>query len=182
MKNLIHHSFLICCLTFGQASLAAEQTESVSGLVHHGNETLDSLHTNGRVTLVGTQVKGPVEVNGSLTTKGAVIGTLNSNGHTYLNNTKVAGLADITGFFTAENSSFDGELDVKAHKITLKNCNTNAIHVKKVMWPFDSQVVELTDGTVCHGNITFDSGKGHVILKSGSTLRGKVSNGELEKQ
>lgn len=182
MKNLIHHSFLICCLALGQASLAGTQTESVSGLVHHGNETIDALHTNGRVTLVGTKVTGLAEVNGSLTTKGAVIGSLNANGHTYLNNTKVMGLADITGFFTAENSSFDGELDVKAHKITLKNCTTNAIYVKKVMWPFDSQVVELLDGTVCNGNISFESGKGHVIVKAGSTLKGKVANGELEKQ
>lgn len=180
--TLLHRTgFLVLQLLAVCFFSSAYAEGSASGLIHHGKEKIDALHDNGKVTLEGTQVVGVAEVNGSLSTQDATLGSLNVNGHAYLHNTKVIGKANITGFFNAEKSSFDSELCVKAHKITLKNCQVNSIYLKKVIWPFDTQVVELLDGSVCKGDITFESGKGHVILKGGSSLKGKVVDGDLEK-
>jgi hypothetical protein len=155
---------------------------SALGIAHYGKDKFESLKFNGRMTLEGTKISGPVEVNGSLSAQDATIGSLNVTGHSYLSTTQVKGKALIDGFFSADKTTFGDELVVKAHRITLRECNVGTIIMKKVLWPFDNQVVELTDGTRCSGNVIFESGKGRLILRNGSTCKGEVLGGDLQKE
>ncbi len=155
---------------------------SMAGFITYGQEKLESLKSTGKVTLNGTQVSGPVEVSGSLSAQDAKMGPLNVNGHAYLENSKISGPSNIVGFFSADKCSFDGDLNVKAHKITLRDTTCGNITMQKVMWPFSSQVVELVGKTVCKGNITFESGKGRVYIRDQSNFKGTVIGGNQEKE
>lgn len=163
-------------------SMSGTENSVSSGLLKCGKEKFDNVKANGRVTLDGTLVIGELKVNGSLSCQNAFVNTLSVTGYAFLNNTKIGGNADISGIFSAEHCTFSGDLSVKEHKVVLKDCTTGSIHIKKVMWPFDSQVVELVDGSICTGDIVFESGKGRVILRDGSVLEGHVVGGDSEEE
>ena len=152
-----------------------------SGIMHHGKETLDSLQGNGRVTLEGTHIKNALKVNGSLFGHKASVGSLDVGGHAHLVKSEVLGKSHVSGFFSAEKSNFKDTIVLTGQKLTLQNCRVKAIHVKNTHWPWMSQVVELSKHSVCKVNITFDSGKGRVILKDKSTLHGKAKGAVVEK-
>jgi hypothetical protein len=152
-----------------------------TGLFHHGKETLNSLHYNGRITLEETKVKNDVQVNGSLYSHKATIGTLNVGGHVHLVRSSILGKSDVSGFFNAENCQFRDTITFKGQTLALNNCKVRNIYVKKAPWPFGSQVVELSKKSICRGKITFESGKGRVVLKDKSKIRGKVHGAKIEK-
>lgn len=162
--------------------MSGTETSVSAGLLTCGKEKFDNVKAHGRVTLDGTLVIGELKVHGSLSCQNAFVNTLSVTGHAFLNNTKIGGNAEISGLFSAEHCTFSGDLNVKEHKVVLKDCTTGSIHIKKVIWPFDSQVVELVEGSICTGDIVFESGKGRVILRDGSVIEGHVVGGDAEEE
>lgn len=154
--------------------------ETSTGIIHHGKVRLESLKGNGRVTLDETQVAGPAEVNGSIFAQGAHLGSATINGQATLYNTTVEGKFDIAGFMNAEKCTFRSKIEATCQKVSFCDCNINSIHVRKTLWPFSMQVVELSNCN-CRGDITFDSGKGLVVLCNKSQLQGKVIGGDIQK-
>lgn len=171
-------TLIVAALAFSPLSVHAD--DSSIGLIQHGNEKLESLSANGRITLNGTQVIGPLDVSGSLSAHDAHIGAVNVNGHAWFYNSTVDGKCEVGGLISAEKSTFKDTILVTSRKINFDDCNVNSILVRKIWWPFSSQVVELTN-SVCKGDITFESGKGRVILLDGSQVQGKVIGGEIKK-
>lgn len=172
----------VCGFAYQKPATDAPLETSTAGFINYGNERLEHLKSNGRVTLTGTQVTGPVEVNGSLLAQDAAMGPLTANGHVYLENSKVQGPINAIGFFSADKSDLQGNLTVKAYKITLRDTTCGPITIQKVMWPFNSQVVELVGKSVCNGDIHFESGQGRVVIRDASNLKGAVHGGELEQE
>lgn len=181
LTGLISASLVFAVQTRCDAASHDSKKNSATGVIRHGDETLDSLKGNGRVKLAGTRVTGRVEVNGSIYANKAKLGSLNVGGHAHLHKTFVAGKSRVHGFFAAEKSVFKDTLVVKGKKISLKDCKVRSIFVKKISVPFASQVVELSKNSVCAGKIVFESGKGKVILLGKSKVLGKVKGAKVEK-
>lgn len=148
--------------------------------IHHGKERLESLKGNGRVTLDETQIVGYVEINGSLFTHGAHIGSANINGQATLHHTTVEGQCCIGGCILAEDCTFRSQIHATALKVTFTDCNINSIHMDKTLCPFGTQVVELSKCNL-RGDVEFASGKGVVILKEGSEIQGKVVGASVKR-
>lgn len=182
MKYLITTtaSLLLLFSNFAQG-FAEDKSAEATGIIHHGKETMDSLQGNGRVTLEGTTIKNGLKVNGSLFGHKASIGKLDVGGHGHLVKCQVLGKSSVSGFFSAEKTNFKDKLVLTGQKLVLQKCKVGSIHVKKTPWPFQSQVVELSKNSVCKGKITFESGKGRVIVKDKSKILGKVRGAVIEK-
>lgn len=163
------------------SSHTEETTISTAGFAHYGKETLSSLGVNGSLTLEGTRVKGPVEVNGRLDAQDATIGSFDVNGSASFSNSQVASPSKVNGFFSAVSSQFQGEVTASSQKISLNNSTASSIVVRDIRWLPGSQTVELSHNSKVTGTITFESGKGKVILSEGSVV-GNVVGGEIEKR
>lgn len=166
-----------------QARRASANGKTVSsGVIHYGNENLASLKGNGIVTLEGTTVRNMLVVNGSLDAKDARIGALQVNGHATLTGSTVEGKSEINGFLNADNSNFNSDMEISAHKVKFQECNVDSLVIKKPLWAFGSQVVELAKKTICRGPITFEAGNGKIILSGDSQILGAVQGAEIERQ
>lgn len=180
MKTTLATLILLTQAIQGHADDPAVQNEE-TGIIHHGKQTLDAIQGNGRVTLDGTIVKNQVKVNGSLFAQNTKLNELDVGGHAHIVTSYVKGVSNVRGYFTAEKSRFGNDLIHAGQKLNLVKCKTKDIIIKKTLWPFADQVVELSKGTVCKGDITFERGKGRVILLDKSKVLGHVKGGKIEK-
>jgi cytoskeletal protein CcmA (bactofilin family) len=155
---------------------------SSSGFANYGKETLSSLKSNGFVTLSGTTVKGLVDVNGKLEADGASIGSMDVNGSVTLTNCRVNGKARVNGFFSATKTAFFDECSVASQKVILTACTAPSIVIRDISWMPGTQVLELQGGSKVSGNVTFESGKGKIILSEESLVAGTIIGAEIEKK
>ncbi|MBS0656272.1 MAG: hypothetical protein JSR46_10880 [Verrucomicrobia bacterium] len=157
-----------------------ETAVSHAGFAHYGKETVSSLSVNGSLTLDGTRIKGLLEVNGKLDAQDATIGSIDVNGSVHLANCQVSGKTAVNGFFSATSSQFQDEITVSSQKVALNDSTAPSIVVRQIKWLPGTQTVELSHNSKIAGNITFESGKGKVILSDGSIVSGSVIGGEVE--
>jgi len=153
-----------------------------SGIVHYGSETLTTLNSTGFVTLDGTFVRKELTVHGSLSAEKAQINNMTVQGRASLTDSVISGQSSVYGFLRAKGTSFRGPIEFSGHGVTFEDSNLDAIVVKKPFWAFLQQTIELSGKTICKGTITFESGKGKVIVSGKSQMLGSVQGGEVEKQ
>lgn len=189
LSTLVPTTFAALLFTFANTASAyagdnpcgGDTANQDTGVVHHGKVTMDSLKSNGRVTLEGTTVKNLLHVNGSIYSHKASIGKLNVGGHAHLSRSKILGKSEVSGTLNAEKCTFGNKIVLTGQKMSLQNCKVKSIFIKKTYWPFTSQVIELSKNSICKGKITFESGKGRIIVKDGSKVLGKVRGAKIEK-
>lgn len=163
-------------------SSAKNSENTSSGVVRYANETLVNLQANGFVTLDGTVVRKTLFVNGSLAAKKAQLSAVHVNGHASLSGCVVDAKSQVNGFFCPDSTTFRSELILAVQNVTFKDCTLDALVIKKPLWVFGSQVVELSGKSVCKGPITFEGGNGKIILSAASQILGSVNGANVEKQ
>lgn len=171
--------------TYGPSSspkTAVEIKNVSNGVVTYGKETLAYLQANGFVTLDGTTVRKTIFVNGSLAASKARVNSLHVNGHASISECVVDDKSQVNGFLCPENSTFRSDLILSVQSVNFKGCTLESLVIKKPLWVFGKQVVELSEKTICKGSITFEGGSGKVILSGNSQVLGSVQGAEVEKQ
>lgn len=168
--------------TYYQEHVVEANTKS-NGFIRYGKETVAALEANGFVTLEGTTIRNTLFVNGSLDATNAQIGALHVNGNATLLGSTINGKSQVNGFLSATNTTFRSELIVSGQSVTFAGCTFNGtVIVKKPAWAFGSQVIELTEKSLCKGQIIFEGGNGKVILSKTSQILGPIKGAEVEKQ
>jgi hypothetical protein len=174
---------LVCLagyLYLGKTSEAPGQNTS-SGIISYSKQSLDSLHTNGFVTLEDSEIKQKLEVHGSLKAIRAKIGSLKVNGYANLLQSTIRSDSQINGFLNAVNSTFNGPLKVASQGVELQDCQLQSIAIEDASWILGSQTLELKGKTKVLGSITFESGKGTLIMSPESSIKGQVIGAQIKK-
>lgn len=153
-------------------------TDPSTEMIHHGKETLNSLHGYGQVTLEETKILKLLSVKGSLLTKEAHLSTVKINGQAIFLNSHVNETCDVYGVMSAFKSTFAEAVHVTSEKALFQSCKIHSLEVYKTPWSDTIQVVELCKST-CQGDIRFESGKGRVIVCDKSQIKGKVIGGQI---
>lgn len=174
---------LISCLALFGAAYAENPCQSSSGpygpMSCSGGIT-PSISANGPVTITDTIVEQGVQVNGVLTAEKAVFGSLTVNGKVTFHRVLVKGTSAITGDLNAHKSNFQDTLTISTNTVHLAACHTADIIIDNsgdgIVSP---QVLELADGTVVDGNVTFKADDGIVKMGPHSKITGKVIGGKV---
>lgn len=179
---------LALCFAYYIYGPSAEQNNAVemktvsNGVVTYGKETLAGLQANGFVTLDGTTVRKTLFVNGSLAATKARIHSLHVNGHASISGSNVDAKSQVNGFLCPEHSTFRSELILSVQSVNFVDCILESLVIKKPIWVFGKQVIELSEKTICKGPITFEGGNGKIILSGNSQVLGPVQGAEVEKR
>lgn len=145
------------CL-FGQM-----EANELYGTKFFKNERVNFIEGNGFYQIEKTHVEESVCINGFLKADSATIKDLMVNGKTELTSCVINGTSKINGSLAARDSTFKGDIEVSSEKVTLIHCSLNSLKMGKFEGFKGSQRVELKNCQVI-GNITFEAGKGEVIL------------------
>jgi hypothetical protein len=159
-----------------------ESKSVAQGVVIYGKEELDTLTGNGVFALDGTTVKNNTIITGSLYANNAHFDSLVVvNGQANLADCTLRGPSLFQGLFNATKSAFHAPVTLASHTFIFHDCDIDSIVVKKPSWLSGTQVVVLTDKSICRGTITFEAGRGKVILSPDSKILGKITGaGEAE--
>lgn len=143
------------------------------GFSSYGQETLESLKVYGGAQLKGTIILRHLDVYGELKANDAKIGSLAVYGAAELTDCTIKHETAIHGSLAATDSKFQGPLFITSTKIVLSGCTTESIVIGKDT-PNAYTIVELKNGTVVKGDLTFENGLGEVIQPEGTKILGKI--------
>ncbi len=163
------------------ASLFAEPTR-VDGGGSFGKVTLESVDGTGLVKLNGTTVLEGVRTLGCLISQNSEIGSLDVMGEVNLTGTIVKHGGSIMGSIQTIHSDIKGPITILSQKSIFASSKLVGITIKQDGGFKGKQIVELKSGTIVDGPIHFESGKGEVIIHSGSQVLGPVSGGQVTKK
>lgn len=177
LRNII---FAIMTLTFIATLLAAEPTAPTLG--NYGTETLESLEGNGLMKLNGTSITNKLHVAGSLIAKDATIGILDIMGDANICDSTIKKPSTIVGSLQVSRTTFEQPLTILSPKALFTASHLESITVQKDLSFKGKQVIELKQRSIVNGPIHFESGKGEVLLFSGSKVLGPVTGGQVIKR
>lgn len=153
---------------------------AVDSLSHHyGAETLKSVQRTGLVKLSGTKIEEQLQLNGSLISQNAEIGSLNIMGEANLTGTTIKESSTVMGSLQATRSTFTKALTLLSQKSLFTSSTLDTITILKDNGFKGKQIIELRQGTIVNGAIHFESGKGEVILSPGCQVLGTVTGGKI---
>ena len=175
---LIGLSFL-ASLFAAEPNISGNYTESRAV---YGTETLESIQGSGLVRLNGTFITNAVQVQGSLITQNAHIGTLDIMGEANLTSTIVKNGGTVIGSLQAIRSTFEQAITILTPKAIFTASRLEGITVQQDSGIKGKQVIELKQGSTVNGPIHFESGKGEVLLYPGSKVLGPVTGGKIVKK
>lgn len=156
--------------------------EVINGTKQYVEQEIESVKVNGTVKLRGTTVKRHLEVNGQLKAEDAEIKAMQINGKAALSECSVQSESTVCGALVAVNSKFMNGLVAITDKVILDSCQLKSLYIPKLGWPVAEQVVELKGSTTVYGDITFESGKGFVIISDSSSVKGSILGGSVLKK
>jgi len=145
-----------------------------------GKQTVDELTTSGVLKLNGTTIH-KLNIEGSLIATSAELGSLTVRGEANLRGTHVKEECSIYGYLRAQDTTFDSPLTLGAHKAVFTSSKLNSITIQVENGFKAKQIVELKQGTIVDGSITFEAGKGEVHCY-GSQVLGPVIGGKIIKK
>jgi hypothetical protein len=163
------------------ASLFAEG-EKPDGRGNYGKETLESLAGTGLIKLNGTSITNAIQVNGSLISQNGDIGSLDVNGEVNLTETTVNHGGKVMGSIQTVRSTIKEPITILSQRSLFTASKLKGITVKQDGAFKGKQIIELRQGTYVDGPIHFESGKGEVLLYTGSQVLGPVTGGKVIKK
>lgn len=167
-------------LVFGQllsSSAVAFFPEAGSfGVQSHGMEQISGGTVYGAVLLDGTEVLGPLVVEGDLSSKGSKIRELTVNGSACLRGTAIEGKARINGFLSTQSCRFEDEVEINGLNALFQGTLIKSLRLYPAP---QAQTVRLSRRTRVKGNIVFEGGNGQVIMDDSSNIQGKVLGGRV---
>lgn len=163
------------------ATLFADVTKAEGG-GQYGKMTLESLEGNGLIKLNGTSITNEIHLMGSLISQNAEIGFLDVIGEVNMTETTVRHGGSIMGSLQATRSTIREPITILSQKAVFTASKLAGITVKQDGGFKGKQIIELRQGTVVDGPIHFESGKGEVIIHTGSQVLGAVSGGKVLKK
>lgn len=151
------------------------------GALIYGKEKLKNIFHNGSVTLNETTVSGTVQVNGHFDAKKSNIAELDINGSVAMDGCIIEGQATVNGSVKAQNSRFQKLLSIASEQVYINSSVIQELKIKKVGGFEGTQVVELHNATKVLGPISFESGKGEVVLYDASEI-GRIYGGTVSRR
>jgi len=148
----------------------------------YGKEKLESLDAIGAIKLNGTEVTNDLHITGTLISRDAKIGFLDILGEANLTETIVLNGGTVMGLIQAVRSTFKKPITILSQRAVFTSSKLEGITVKQDSAYKGKQVIELRQGTIVHGPIHFESGKGEVIIFSRSRIDGIVSGAKIIKK
>lgn len=203
MKKLVLFITILCvgtCLIIAQTMAG----QVINGSTVLKDKNFDELQVNGGLEFNNLFVDDLLEVNGSTSGKNLKCRDLKSNGSLHIEGLKAQNI-ESSGSFEGKNIEVTGQAKINGYtKITDGKLNiveiassnsvffhtkvTGNIVIKKLDNGFNLsnlkskvQILELKDGSVVSGNITFETEGGEVHLFDSSKVYGKVLNGKVIK-
>jgi hypothetical protein len=161
---------------------AENKSITASGSNQYGAITIDSLESTGLIKLNGTSITHHINLTGSLISQNAEIGSLEVMGEANLTGTTVQEASSIIGSLQATRSNFKKALTILTQKALFTASKLEGVTVQKDGACKGKQIIELRQGTIVNGPIHFESGKGEVIVSSGSQILGEVVGGKVIKK
>lgn len=163
-----------------QATLQnVEPIQTLNGSHSLGGETFDTITSSGLLKLNGTRIQQMLQVSGSLLAQSARLGALEVYGEANLSQSTVNRPSTIIGYLRAQGTHFEAPLTLGAAKAVFTSCRIDSITVRKEEGHKAKQTLELKQGTIVNGNITFESDRGEVCIYPGSQVLGKVIGGKI---
>lgn len=165
----------------------------------------ESLRASGDTNITGPIEKGNDGHFANLTVTGPSImnnvscSNLSATGPATLTNTDVRGNATLVGPLTTTSCTFK-TITITADKINLHDTQTGTVIIKKnnpgsgfFSWFFDlfgcstpqqerSETMTLSGTTTIQGDLTFESGKGHLIIMPEAQVTGTIKGAMVEKR
>lgn len=141
----------------------------VGGVCVGENAWISSSFVRGGARIEGTahiyesEVSGPVHVGEELIACGA----------------KFKADVQVEGNITAQDSCFEGALTATADIVCLTNTKTGALCIKDCGPYWDKQIIRIRNGSVVAGDITFESGRGRVMIDDSSRFIGTLCGGRF---
>ncbi len=171
----------IFLLTNIVTSAIACENES-EGNIRISNTTKDCINHLGSVFLSNVIVRNKVDVTGNLEGANVSLNGIFMEGRLLLNGrNNVAGNVDIVGELVSANTNFSKKIKINSYNIQLKNGTvTKDILVRKNDKGTTGTQYLYIDNSTVNGNITFESGKGRVILSNGGRYTGALIGGTFE--
>ncbi|ARN85220.1 hypothetical protein [Candidatus Nucleicultrix amoebiphila] len=161
---------------------------SFDDLKIYGPATLENIIVKSNISVYGPlsghkiQTKS-LNVQGPLKIVDLKADTVEVNGPVSLTKALVTSDIIINGPLNAKNSEFKGTIDIATNKMRLIDSIGETILIRKNSKLHQkTQVVFLEGKTVIHKNISFEQGKGVVVLGKHVVLKGKVIGGKIKTQ
>jgi hypothetical protein len=171
--------FSLIALSF-IATLVAESTK-VQGCGQYGQVKLESLNGTGLIKLNGTSVNHEISLVGSLISQNGEIGSLDVTGEVNLTETTVKKGGTIIGSMQTVRSTIQEPITILSQKAVFTSSKLAGITVKQDSAFKGKQIIELRQRTLVDGPIHFESGKGEVLIYTGSQVLGPVTGGKVIK-
>lgn len=150
------------------------------GALRYGKEKIKNIFHNGSITLNGTSILETAQVNGRFDAQKARIAELDVNGSVAVDDCIIEGQAKVNGSVKALKSKFNSLLSVASEQVDIDSSVLHELKIRDVEGFKGTQVVKLHNGTKVLGPISFESGKGEVILydtsEVGEIIGGTVSH------
>lgn len=148
------------------------------GTNRYGAQTIESLESTGLIKLEGTTITQSLAVTGSLIANNAQLRHLTVIGEANLRDTKVTDEATFIGYLQAHKTTFDHPITLNSQKAVFTASTLKGITFKRDGSYKGRQFLELKQGTIIEGPVTFEGGKGEIYLYSGSKILGPISGGK----
>lgn len=143
---------------------------------------LESLEGTGLLKLNGTSVAKEIHLTGSLICQNGEIGSLDIIGEANLTETKILHASTIMGSFQATRCQMEEPLTLLTQRAVFTGVKLTGIEVKRDSAYKGKQIIELRQKTLVDGPIHFESGKGEVLLYTGSQVLGPITGGKIIKK
>jgi len=163
------------------ATLFAEGVKTEGG-GQYGKVTLESLEGSGLIKLNGTSVTNEIQLIGSLISQNGKIGSLDVIGEVNLTETTVAHGGKVMGSVQMVRSNIQKPITILSQKAVFTSSKLTGITVKQDSAFKGKQIIELRQGTIVDGPIHFESGKGEVLIHTGSQVLGPITGGKAIKK
>lgn len=141
-----------------------------------GEGKISQLDVAGKATLRGTTVLGNTHIAGILKATNATLKDLELAGKAKLVASQVHGNARISGYLLACKSHFTNKLIISSDHTRIENSTLPSITIQPGS---RDQVLYLANNSLVKGDVTFDSGRGMVLMDQTSQISGNVKGGYI---
>jgi hypothetical protein len=160
-------------------SFSYSSTASNFGTQSFIDKKLITVTFNGTLQIKDSEVSESTQVNGTLTVENSELNALNVNGSISLDESVIKGAVTVNGTLEATKSRFQNTITAITKRLCLSGSTAVDVLIKNSS---DSEEIILSGGTKIAGSITFESGKGKVIIKDSSEVTGEVRGGVVVRE